>query len=419
MNLAYSHWLIYCAMIISLSIIVLIHGYRFIFTNMNPLRPILYSKSTEKYAAIVLRFYSQQEKFLSICHTINQTAFVIFVISFYYLLEYKLEFNFNFSMQLLDISIICILTNIFLYYIAHILAKNIFYHYKIFVFKKLTFLVFALYKIFLPFQNLLIFLSKNFYKIIQLFNTNYKQKMTILSIYKEHTEQQLTSHLSYQDLFENIIKLNEKKLLELIIPLDKCLCLPLNTDLSTIQKLMKQEQVSKVLFYQNNLHNMIGYYRHIDVIDLLQGGKPLLHQFTSFQIDALISDVFHTLIKSRKSLAIIKDGYKTVGFLTIEDILDQIFGQIFDMYNLNNNGITAHFGQEFLVCTFQTISDIELKYNIQFNTKHKNILLKEYLNNNTQLESQINGSFILNHWEYTILHKINHEIIIIKMKNIK
>ncbi|MCX8473473.1 MAG: hypothetical protein ORN85_07485, partial [Sediminibacterium sp.] len=87
-------------MFISFSSIILIHGYRFIFSNMNPLRPILYSKSTEKYASIVLQFYSHQNKFLSICHTINQTTFVIFVISFYYLLEYKLDFNFNFSKQL-------------------------------------------------------------------------------------------------------------------------------------------------------------------------------------------------------------------------------------------------------------------------------------------------------------------------------
>lgn len=402
-------------MFISFSSIILIHGYRFIFSNMNPLRPILYSKSTEKYASIVLQFYSHQNKFLSICHTINQTTFVIFVISFYYLLEYKLDFNFNFSKQLFGIFIICILTNIFLYYIAHILAKNIFYRYKIFVLTKLTFIVYILYTIFLPFQNLLFFFSKFFYKFLHLFNSNYKKKTIISHIYNTNTEQQLTSHLSYQGLFENIIKLNKKKLIDLTIPLQQCLCLSLDTDIETIGKLMKQQQVSKVLFYQNNPNIIIGYYRHIDIIDFFQGGKPPLHQIISFQKDDLIFNVFYQLIKSHKSLASIKDGNKTIGFLTIEDILDQIFGQIFDVYNLNNNGITAHFGKEFLVYGSQTIAEIEQKYHTDLNTVNKNISLNNYLNNAFNTAIKKDDRIVINNWEYTILHKQKNKIIIIKI----
>ncbi|OAT88995.1 HlyC/CorC family transporter [Candidatus Arthromitus sp. SFB-turkey] len=208
-------------------------------------------------------------------------------------------------------------------------------------------LAFALYK---PLKLVLVLLKP----IVFIFSKISKFIMLILGIKEQGlhtniTEEELKSIVSFSQeegvlevedkkLIYNVFEFGDLKVKDVMIPRVDMITLSKNSTYDEIVSVFKTERFSRVPVYKDNIDNIIGV---INIKDLF-----FIDKEDDFVIDKYIRDVhstheykkirdlFNEMKKKRNHMAIVRDEYGgTIGLVTIEDLIEEIVGDIEDEYD--------------------------------------------------------------------------------------
>lgn len=330
------HWYLYISIILALLFLIFVNSYRYILVNTDKIRLVLYSHAKSAYSNYLTLFQENQQRFLFTCQIIIQFCFIWLLISLFYLWEYKFEYLPALEIILSSLLVFSIGFNIFLYYFTSIIPKYFFIKYQDFFFQKTSFIMYILYQIFYPLTLILFWLAnrligvipKKDIKTLNLNNNNHNLK-------KIFTDLKNKSHsLSYAEMFENTLQLHQIKLKDICVPLAQFISLPQTSSLEELKKVMIDNKISKILIYDQTPNNIIGYYHHLDIIAKHKGNIISLHKIIELSENSSAIDAFKKLIINHKSIVIIKNIQGIVrGMLTLEDILEELFGEINDEHD--------------------------------------------------------------------------------------
>lgn len=195
----------------------------------------------------------------------------------------------------------------------------------------------------------LIFLNKLFYPINWLFE-KWKLLLSrkikhetlplgttddeILSILDEATDQGSIDSVE-SDLIRNAIEFNDRRISDILVPRTQIKAINRDASIEEITEVFMESEFSRLPVYDENLDDIIGvlHYKdfmshvriqHESVIDNIQ---PVLFVAPGRRIH----DVLQTLQKNKRHIAIVTDEYGgTMGLITMEDILEELVGEIFD-----------------------------------------------------------------------------------------
>lgn len=195
----------------------------------------------------------------------------------------------------------------------------------------------------------LIFLNKLFYPINWLFE-KWKLLLSrkikhetlplgttddeILSILDEATDQGSIDSIE-SDLIRNAIEFNDRRISDILVPRTQIKAINRDASIEEITEVFMESEFSRLPVYDENLDDIIGvlHYKdfmshvriqHESVIDNIQ---PVLFVAPGRRIH----DVLQTLQKNKRHIAIVTDEYGgTMGLITMEDILEELVGEIFD-----------------------------------------------------------------------------------------
>jgi CBS domain containing-hemolysin-like protein len=146
-------------------------------------------------------------------------------------------------------------------------------------------------------------------------------------------------------MIHGIFELGETLVKEIMIPRIDIICLEENTPLSEIKELVKKEGHSRYPLYKENIDNIVGI---LQVKDLFlaeeKGGKINLKKLTRpayfIPESKRVDDLLREFKKQRIHIAVVVDEYGgTSGIVTLEDILEEIVGEIRDEYDTEENPI--------------------------------------------------------------------------------
>jgi len=162
-------------------------------------------------------------------------------------------------------------------------------------------------------------------------------------------ESNLNSHLDPHDkkLIESVMEFKDRIAREVMVPRVDIFCLPQDTPLDTAAILIYKEGYSRIPVYKDTLDNIIGVLMYKDVLakymeQAASGDKAILQSPISTFVKSVlytpetkkISSLLQEFRKQQVHLAIIVDEYGgTEGIVTIEDILEEIVGDIADEYD--------------------------------------------------------------------------------------
>ncbi len=138
-------------------------------------------------------------------------------------------------------------------------------------------------------------------------------------------------------MFRNAIEFPEVKLRECLLPRTEIVAVPQSADIVSIRRLFSETGLSKILVYGDSVDDMIGY---VHVFDLFSQPasvhaitRPVLLVPESMHANKLLKN----LIQQRKSIAVVVDEFGgTAGIITIEDIMEEIFGEIDDEHDVED-----------------------------------------------------------------------------------
>ncbi len=135
-------------------------------------------------------------------------------------------------------------------------------------------------------------------------------------------------------LFKNALEFAEVKAREAMVPRTEIMAVELHESTQNLTKLFTETGYTKILIYKDTIDDIIGYIRAFDMFKKPKSIKSIIHPIEFVPETMLISDVLDTLTKKRKSIAVVLDEYGgTSGMLTVEDIIEELFGEIEDEHD--------------------------------------------------------------------------------------
>ena len=196
------------------------------------------------------------------------------------------------------------------------------------------------YAFFFPITSMIIILSD--YILIKFFKTKGDQVQLTFSKIElgNYIEEQLESTRDIDtvdseiQIFQNALDFSEVKVREAMVPRTEIIATEITASLSDIKKLFTSSGLSKIPVFEDSIDDILGYIHAFEMFKKPTDLKKILLPVAFVPETMKISEVLKLLTKQRKSIAVVLDEYGgTSGIITVEDIIEELFGEIEDEHD--------------------------------------------------------------------------------------
>ena len=135
-------------------------------------------------------------------------------------------------------------------------------------------------------------------------------------------------------IFQNALEFSDVKAREVMIPRTEVIGVDVSTSPKELGQKFTETGLSKILVYQENLDNILGYVHSFELFKKPQVIHQVLMPVVFIPETMLAKDILQALTRKRKSIAVVVDEYGgTAGIITVEDIIEELFGEIKDEHD--------------------------------------------------------------------------------------
>jgi CBS domain containing-hemolysin-like protein len=170
-----------------------------------------------------------------------------------------------------------------------------------------------------------------------------------------------------QELFENALSLPGIKVRSCLVPRTEVVALPVGTPLIDVRKKMIETRLSRLIVYEDNIDNILGYVHQLDLLKPVSALREILHPIPAIPETMGVTDLIGKFSKEQKSIAWVVDEFGgTAGIITMEDLVEEIFGDIRDEYDTEELVEEKISETEFMFSGRLELNDLSEKYSLDF-----------------------------------------------------
>lgn len=192
-------------------------------------------------------------------------------------------------------------------------------------------------KICYPFIKILSFSTNIFVKILHIKqnNANYSEediKKTIMN-----AEDNGIIEKFEKELILKVFDFNDTQVKDIMTPTKEVVFININDDIKNIISIIKHAKYTRFPVYENDINNIIGILNVKDLIiqkDRVQKIRNVLRKAHNLNYDNNIDDTFYIMKEEHIGLAIVRHNKEVIGIVTMEDIVEEIVGNIYDEYDM-------------------------------------------------------------------------------------
>lgn len=145
------------------------------------------------------------------------------------------------------------------------------------------------------------------------------------------TEDEVDSEIQ---IFQNALDFSEIKSREVMIPRTEVVAVDITTAIEALSRQFTDTGLSKIIIYKGNIDNVVGYVHSFELFKKPETIQDMLMPVVFVPETMLAKDVLKILSKKHKSIAVVVDEYGgTSGVITVEDIIEELFGEIEDEHD--------------------------------------------------------------------------------------
>lgn len=221
------------------------------------------------------------------------------------------------------------------------------------------------------------------------------------------------------ELFENALYLVNVKIRKCMVPRNEVEAIEVNTPIADVRKRFIDTKLSKIIIYENAIDNIVGYVHHLDLNRKPAKIKDILHSISAVPETMSAVDLMNRFTKERKSIAWVIDEFGgTAGIVTMEDVLEEIFGDINDEYDEQEHVEKQIAENEYIFSGRLELDYLNEKYGFDFPTDESETL-SGYIIANHETIPKLKDRIIIDRNEFDILLANDTRIQTVKMKILK
>jgi CBS domain containing-hemolysin-like protein len=221
------------------------------------------------------------------------------------------------------------------------------------------------------------------------------------------------------ELFENALDLVNVKIRKCQIPRNEVVAVDVRTPIADVKKKFIETKLSKIVVYDNTIDNVIGYLHHLDLNRHPTNIREVLHKISAIPETMSAVDLMNRFTKERRSIAWVIDEFGcTAGIVTMEDVLEEIFGDINDEYDVQEYIEKQLAEYEYIFSGRIELDYLNEKYDFNLPTDEFETLSGYIISQHETIPKQ-NESIIIDNFEFSVLSVSNTRIETVKMKILK
>ena len=217
-------------------------------------------------------------------------------------------------------------------------------------------------------------------------------------------------------IFQNALEFSDLKARDIMTPRTEISGVDILDSISELKDLFITTGYSKLLIYQNSIDDILGYVHSFELFKKPKTIKSIMIPVEYIPETIYIKDALDLLTKKRKSIAVVLDEYGgTSGIITVEDIIEQLFGEIEDEHDLDEELIDEIIEENtYLFSARLEVEFLNEKYNLQIPESDSYTTLGGYIVNHTK-EIPINEEkIIIENFEIIIHSASNKKIELVR-----
>ncbi len=220
-------------------------------------------------------------------------------------------------------------------------------------------------------------------------------------------------------LFEAALSLPKVKVRECLVPRKEIEGVDLNTSVEEVRKKFVATKLSKLVVYDGNLDHVVGYLHQLDLFKHPPFIKSILLPIPAVPESMGATDLINKFTKERKSIAWVVDEFGgTAGIVTMEDLLEEIFGEIKDEYDTEEFEEKKISNEEYILSGRLELDYLNEKYGLEF-PGNESETLSGFIINQHETIPRLKEHIIIGDYEFEILAVSDTRIEMVRMKILK
>ena len=398
-------------------------GIEMAFYNANRFGIELKKKQGHHSAILLSKLIDNPQLFLST----TLLGFTIFLVCFallftqvtYPLWDFLGLKDFDTPRLLLDIILATFIVLIF----GEFIPRAIFRARSNWILSKLVWLIDLFYQLLFPIASL--FLNLSIWVLKYIFNVRVRETRDSLSsgtletLFQQKNDPDFESQDLNTELFENALELPKIKIRQCLVPRKEIVGIELKSTPEQARQKFIDTQLSKLIVYENNIDNIVGYIHQLDQFKNPADLSSVLLPIPAVPESMSATDLIGKFTRDRKSIAWVVDEFGgTAGIVTMEDLLEEIFGEIHDEYDSEEFVEKRLSDNEYIFSGRVELDFISEKYNLDFPDNEAETLSGYIIDYHETIPHQ-KERIIIDDYEFDILSVSDTRIEMVKLKVLK
>ena len=400
---------------ISLLLIAFFAGIEIAFVSANRLNIELKKKQGKKSGATLARLIESPSQFLGSC-LVGLNLFMVV----YGLLVSDVLKGLNITNEYLKLGVDTIISTAVVLIFADFLPKAVFRT------KSDSLLMF-----FAPIAN---FFNNIFFRVaaffvnvaetilVYLFNSKIKDKgepfskVDLEHFFQQTNEQDDAVQELNTELFENALSLSSVKIRQCLVPRTEIEGIDIGTSIAGATVKFIETKLSKLVVYSENIDNILGYIHQLDLFKKPADIQSILLPIPVVPESMSATGLINKFSKERKSIAWVVDEFGgTAGIVTMEDVLEEIFGEIKDEYDTEEFVEKQISENEYIFSGRLELDYLNEKYHFDFPVTGSETL-SGYIINQYETIPKLKERIIIDKYEFDVLNVGDTRIEMVKMR---
>ena len=220
-------------------------------------------------------------------------------------------------------------------------------------------------------------------------------------------------------IFQNALDFSTVKVRDCIVPRTEIVAVDENTEVDRLKALFVESGYSKIIVYKGDIDNITGFI-HSSEMFRLSGNDHWTHRIKDVPIvpeTMNAQKLLGTLISQKRSIAVIVDEFGgTSGIVTLEDLVEEIFGEIEDEHDNSNYTAKDIGGGEYIISARLEIEKANEILGLNLPESDEYITVGGLILHEYQSFPKLNEVVRFGHWEFKILQNTTTKIELVKLK---
>ncbi len=366
---------LYLIIIFALVFSAFFSGMEIAFISSNRLKIELDKRHGSLSSRIISIFISKPGYYIGTMLIGNNIALVIYGIAIARLMYPILRYNLFITNEITILSIQTVVSTFIILFTGEFIPKTLFRARPNLTLNLFSFPVFVLYILLYPITIIILWIADlilrfGFSMNVQVARNDKKPVFGMVDIDHLVNETSLSdTNISEENpeikIFQNTLLFSRLKVRDCMVPRTDITALEMNSSLEMLREKAAETGYSKILIYEDSIDNIIAYVKSKDLFKHPKSIREIQTPLSIVPESMQVKNLFRKLIKEQKSIALVVDEYGgTSGIITLEDIMEEIFGEIEDEHDIQELIEKQINENEFVFSARIEIDYLNEKYNL-------------------------------------------------------